>query len=289
MHRILRIVLAMASMTVGYFGIYRPVQLRWGATDEEVRRAMPGDEFQAHPVFPATRAITVYAPAERIWPWLVQMGYRRAGWYGYDWVDNDGIASSDKILPKWQSLKPGDTLPIWRGIDFRVVQVEPSRSLVITSFEGHDSMALGLYPKGPGETRLIWRIRLAPYRWASPMIVPQLFADLADFISIRQSLEGIRRRAEGVPTRTRYLYVELLLWIGMFLGFLAALVVLIGGRALIKPLLVAILFGLVTVACVLLRPPLFVDFGGFVAILPALSPPFRTREKEMPQSPPAAV
>jgi len=63
------------------------------------------------------------------------------------------------------------------------------------------------------------------------MIVPQLFADLADFISIRQSLEGISRRAEGVPTRTHYLHVELFLWIGMFLGFPAALVVLIGGRA----------------------------------------------------------
>jgi len=244
---------------------------------------MPGDEYQPHPVFNATRAITIYAPAERIWPWLVQIGYRRAGWYGYDWIDNDGVPSSERILPQWQALKSGDALPIWRGIDFRVAQAEPNRSLVFTSFEGHDSMTLCLYPVSPGETRLAWRIRLAPYRWASPVVFTQMFADLADFISVRQSLEGIRRRAEGRSSHTRHLYLELFLWIAMFFGFLASLAVLTFGRTLIKPLLVAILAGLATVVCVLLRPPLFVDFAAFVAILLALSLSLHRKEKKTPR------
>lgn len=284
MHRFLRIVLAIGVVVVGYLGIYRPLQLHWGATYEETARRMPGDEFQPRPVFSATRAITIHAPAERIWPWLVQIGYRRAGWYGYDWIDNDGIRSSEIILPQWQSLKPGNTLPIWRGIDFRVAQVEPNRALVFTSFEGRDSMALGLYPAGSGATRLVWRIRLAPYRWASPMVLTQLFTDFADFFAVRQALQGIKMRAEGTPSRMRYLYMELLLWIGMFFGFLAALVALIRGHAVMKPLLVAIFAGLVTVACVLLRPPPFVDFAAFVVVVVVLSLIPDTRKTEIPPS-----
>jgi hypothetical protein len=87
-------VVALALAGAGYILVYRPLQLRWGATQEEVQRAMPGDEVQSKPVFNATRAITIRAKAEQAWPWIVQIGYRRAGWYGYDWIDNDGIRSS---------------------------------------------------------------------------------------------------------------------------------------------------------------------------------------------------
>src|SRR5512140_5558 len=73
-----RVALALGIAFVGYFLIYRPEQLRWGATEQEIARAMPGDELQPHPVFNATRAITIDAPPERIWPWLVQIGYQRA-------------------------------------------------------------------------------------------------------------------------------------------------------------------------------------------------------------------
>ena len=65
-----------------YLVVYRPLQLHGGATREEVVRAMPGDEIQPRPIFDATRAITIGAAPDRIWPWLVQIGYKRAGWYG---------------------------------------------------------------------------------------------------------------------------------------------------------------------------------------------------------------
>jgi hypothetical protein len=64
--------------------------LRWGATDAEVAAPMPGDELVPRSSFTATRAITIDAPPEAVWPWLVQLGYRRAGWYTYDLFDNAG-------------------------------------------------------------------------------------------------------------------------------------------------------------------------------------------------------
>ena len=94
----------------------RPYQLRWGATEEEVQRPMPGDELNPSPKFLATRAITIEATPEVIWPWLIQMGYKRAGFYGYDIFENlgspHGIASAQSIVPEFQHFKVGDEVPI---------------------------------------------------------------------------------------------------------------------------------------------------------------------------------
>src|SRR5512135_2927391 len=78
--------------------LYRRWHLRWGATDEEVRGPMPGDEIVPRAPFNATRAITIAAPPDSVWPWIVQLGYRRAGWYTYDLLDNAGYESADQVL-----------------------------------------------------------------------------------------------------------------------------------------------------------------------------------------------
>jgi hypothetical protein len=142
-----RLALALVIALAAYLVVYRPLQLRWGATRQEVARAMPGDDIQPRPIFNATRAITIDATPEQAWPWLVQIGYKRAGWYGYDWVDNAGIASAKRIMPEWQHIQVGDTVPIWEGINFRVAAFEPNRYVVWQSPSGRDSMSLGLYPR----------------------------------------------------------------------------------------------------------------------------------------------
>lgn len=276
-----RVVLALGVFACGYFGIYRPLQLRWGATSDEVSQAMPGDEIQPRPTFNATRAITIRARPEQIWPWLVQIGYRRAGWYGYDWIDNDGIPSSDRILPEWQSLKVGDSIPIWRGIHYPVVAVEQNRYLVFASSDRHDTMAMALYPVGAGDTRLVWRIRLGAYRWNSRLIFAQLFTDLCDFIAVRQALTGIKERAEGTYRRTNMLYVESFAWLVMFFGFVVTLFALVLRREWVGTLFLAILTGSLTVVCVLLKPPLFADIVGVVAVAVAVWSLFRPRQKRV--------
>ncbi|MGB6335908.1 MAG: hypothetical protein WBG96_09905, partial [Thermoanaerobaculia bacterium] len=82
--------------------VYRPWARTWGATDEEIDRSMPGDDIVEGPIFDATRAVTIGASREEIWPWLVQMGYLRAGFYSWDQLDNDGIPSAERIMPELQ-------------------------------------------------------------------------------------------------------------------------------------------------------------------------------------------
>ncbi len=266
-----RLLLALGIFLGGYLLIYRPLQLRWGATDEEVARTMPGDEIQRQPIFNATRAITIQARPEQIWPWLLQIGYRRAGWYGYDWVDNDGIPSADRIIPELQHLKVGDDLPIWRGNIWKVVAIEPNRYMVWQSPNGQDSYTLALYPVDTSHTRLVWRIHNAPYMWTSPWVVPQLFSDLADLIAVRQNMLGIKERAEGVALEASAVtYTELSLWIAVFLGFLVAEAGLVVRRDWLRPLLAVSAIGMITIGLVLLKPPLWVDGLGTLGVFVGL-------------------
>jgi len=282
MNMAMRAALALCVAGVGYFGIYRPLQLHWGATSEEVRRVMPGDELQPKSIFNATRATTIHARPEDIWPWLVQIGYRRAGWYGYDWIDNDGIPSSDKILAEWQSLQVGDHVPIWRGIDFPVVAMEPDHYLLFVSADGRESMALALYPQD-GSTRLVWRIRLGNYERNPRLIVLDAFTDVSDFIAVRQALAGIKARAEGSYRQTNLLYLELLAWFAMFLGFLASLIALVFRREWTVPFCAAVLTGLFTVLCILFRPPLYVDLICFAVVCASLWSLIGCAQKRMPR------
>jgi hypothetical protein len=97
------------AVLVAYRLWIQPMQHRWGATDEEVRRAMPGDDLMPHAAS-TTRAITIAAPAEQVWPWLVQLGYGRGGWYSYDWLDNGRQPSAMEILPAFQHMEVGDVV-----------------------------------------------------------------------------------------------------------------------------------------------------------------------------------
>lgn len=84
---------------------------RWGATDQEATRSLAGDETVPDPGIASTRAIDIHAPAHVVWPWLVQMRWKRAGWYSYDMIDNDRTPSAERIIPRLQSLQVGDLVP----------------------------------------------------------------------------------------------------------------------------------------------------------------------------------
>ncbi len=175
--------------------IYRPWALTWGSTDEEIARPMPGDEVLVQPTFNATRAVTIEATPEEIWPWIVQIGYRRAGFYSYDLLDNDGIPSAERILPEYQTLKVGDLIPLSKAANVRVTELEPPRSMVLVfEVEGTWSDATwvwGLYPEDAEHTRLVTRLRVDARGF-----IPQMFLDFGEIIMMRKCMLGIKRRAE---------------------------------------------------------------------------------------------
>jgi hypothetical protein len=178
--------------------LLRPWHLRWGATPGEVAAPMPGDGLVRASHFTATRAITIDAPPEAVWPWLVQVGFGRAGFYSYDLLDNLAHPSAERILPAWQQPRIGDiaapmTNPPRANTSFRIVNVEPPSDLLWSKQDSTWSWVLRPLPGN--RTRLVTRLR-QQYRWAPATIVTVLLAEFGDFPMMRRMLHGIKQRAE---------------------------------------------------------------------------------------------
>jgi len=127
-------VTAAASAVAVYILLGRPRQLRWGATNREYGEPLPGDDLIADPDLTATRAITIRAPASQVWPWIVQLGQGRGGFYSYDFLENligCDIHSAGRIVPEWQDLKPGDQVKLAPQAGLAVAHLEPGRSVVL--------------------------------------------------------------------------------------------------------------------------------------------------------------
>ncbi len=184
-----------------YIALVRPWHLHWGATSEEITRAIPGDSLVQDPFEVATRAVTINAWPAHIWPWLAQMGKGRGGLYSYDWLDRVfGVLdapSSDTLLSRFQSIQAGDTIPVGGGPGWPVAIARPNQLLLLDVHQSgaHVTWAFAIGSVSPTQTRLLMRVRTElPTGWRLPLQVAVL--DPAEFVMVRRQLIGIRDRAE---------------------------------------------------------------------------------------------
>ncbi|HVM19782.1 MAG TPA: hypothetical protein VM307_07465 [Egibacteraceae bacterium] len=208
-----------AGLIVVHYGFVRRWMLTWGASVEELGAALPGDEFVLDPRTGSTRAITIHAPLEAVWPWIAQMGQGRGGLYSYDWLENlfgCDIHSSDRILSNLQTVEVGDVIRLVKegypvDLSFEVAFVHPPRALVLrprTTPEeafaagmAYTTWAFVLQAVNSGTTRLIsrWRTDFKPtpagYFWWKYGPV-----EAVNFVMERKMLKGLRRRAEHCAT-----------------------------------------------------------------------------------------
>lgn len=181
--------------------LYRRWHLRWGATEAEVSTSLPGDELQPRAQFRATRAITIAAPPEGVWPWLVQVGCRRAGWYSNDLMDNLGHPSSPEILDEFQTLEVGQWVPMsafgepTEFTAFKVADFDLHRWLLWSKPES--SWVWELTPLADGATRLVSRVHAArDWRKPGTALLGVMLMEFGDFAMFRRMLLGIKERAE---------------------------------------------------------------------------------------------
>ncbi|HET7218459.1 MAG TPA: hypothetical protein VFJ02_10440 [Vicinamibacterales bacterium] len=182
-----------------------PWYRRWGATVDEQRREWPGGGPIHHPQYQLTHAVTIDAPPDVVWSWLVQLGQDRAGFYSYDWLERAFFAdihNASEIRPEWQHRQVGDFIPaaqpyylggvFGRNVGWTVTQVEPGRLMVLDRWG-----AFVLEPVGSDRTRFIVRSSIGgPETPAWGAGVSLALFELPHFIMERKMMLTIKAHAE---------------------------------------------------------------------------------------------
>lgn len=204
--------------TVAYRQVLRPWQERWGASEDEVRRVLPGDDLVAEPASQVTRAITIDAEPGDVWPWIVQLGADRGGFYSYDWLENLfglQVHSADRIVDDWQDLAVADVIAATRSGagGWYVAVLRPPEVMVLQLADLKAGRAVrredpagwefawtfSLEPADGARTRLVVRERVA-FRTTAVRVAMAPFG-LVSFVMTRKMLLGIRNRVETYGDR----------------------------------------------------------------------------------------
>lgn len=221
--------LTLLVLVLGY-SLIRPVHLRWGASDADLQRPMPGDLGGSR----WTRAVLIEAAPDQIWPWLVQFGQGRGGWYSYDWLENllgFEIHTASRILPEYQNPQIGE--PICMSAAFcpsAVHVVEPYQWFGWQAAESGSpvwTFTFGLFPEGINRTRLVVRESF------NPAFMPPAAAiglEIPDTVMELKMLDTLKARAEGQPVSGVVTVFEITIWLAALAAALLA-----GRLYLIRP------------------------------------------------------
>jgi hypothetical protein len=268
--RIGALVTVLAALFAVYFAVARPWFLRWGATDIETTMPLPGDDIVPDARDRVTRAITINAPADRVWPWLTQIGQDRGGFYSYQWLENMvGCEMPDvqHLDPRLQHWKIGDKLWMYPpdkagGAGFaELIVLEPGRALGFgtrqigtTSTRIDGSWTFVVLPVDAQSTRLIFRGRgaggLRPVAAAFTLSV----FEPVHFAMERRMLVGVKAAAEGRHLWRTLDNLQIALWAELFLTFVVSGVLVCAGRRPGGYLLVFTVAGLMFQLLTLVQP-----------------------------------
>lgn len=209
---------ASASLTafIAYDRFLRPWAATWGAGKQDAAKRWPGDSFLPNPATESTRAVTIAAPAAKVWAWILQIGRDRAGFYSYSWLENligADIHNLDHIVPEFQRRKVGDT--VWMAPEEKfegqgrmiVALLEPERAMVLVSPSDWENLLAGekatetlwsfiLDPIDPRTTRLVMRSRSGAKATLRGKLVDYLFWEPAHFVMERKMMLTIKENAE---------------------------------------------------------------------------------------------
>ncbi|MEJ2211644.1 MAG: hypothetical protein P8129_21770 [Anaerolineae bacterium] len=242
----------------------------WGATEEEIGRAMPGDEILPQPALTWTHGIIIQAPPEEVWPWIAQIGDDRGGFYSYTFIENlidpdDRYHNANEILPVFQDPQPGEGLIM----DYLIVdRVEPGQYLLaqladLSEMEGSPLPSGGwtwlwhLSPSGEGATRLVVRMHIQLGEVAGSSLMTGVM-DVGGFVMERRMMQGIKDRAEGRLDPPGSEAIEIGLWVVALAAGLTAAVLFLLRSAWQIPLLLALFSVFSLLAFTFLQPPILI-------------------------------
>ena len=274
--RLLALLAVCAAIGAVFLIVVRPAYLNWGATSDERARQLPGDEIIPGAVSQNTRAITIGANVDRVWPWLAQLGQDRAGFYSFDLLENlvgCEMPTADALLPDKQSWQLGDKLWMYPshkagGAGFATLRTfEPGRALgfatrlVGTSLDDPEngSWTFVIEPIGLSETRLLIRGRGAARHSLLGVAFDQGFFEPIHFAMERRMMIGIAQLVETGKRDRIWNHVHVILWTITFVLFVIAGAFVMLGRRWVRSLVAFVAAAAVFQILTLLQPPLLIS------------------------------
>ncbi len=289
--KILSIIIVFVILTLVFSFYIQPWFQKWGATDEEIRATLPGDDLVPGSSVVYSRAITINASPSVVWPWLVQIGQDRGGFYSYELLENilgSDTHNADRIVPEWQHLEVGNRVRmgpkegVWANSSNIVGGVVPEKYLVLITpgasqtrvsdvIHGNGTWSFILVPVDGKTTRLVvrgWRIE------SQDPVIRLLYGSVVDsgqFILERKMMVGIKERAEGkIQSQTDDIF-QVLLWMAAFFGLVIAIILVLVQKKWKLPLIIALATVLILWYLCFLQPPILQGILLDLAILMALA------------------
>lgn len=184
-----------ALIALVYWSLIRAIHINWGATPAEVSMSLPGGEFISSNRIVSTRAITIHATKEEIWPWIAQTGQNRGGFNSYYWLENlfgAKMVNADSAHSEWQNPQPGDTVYYGKNEGYAVVSL-----VKLNEYYSLGGWTFYLQPLDANNTRLIVRYPSMEIRQSklATLYYYGLFEPL-HFIMESGMMIGIKQRAE---------------------------------------------------------------------------------------------
>jgi hypothetical protein len=201
--KITGIFLAVIVISVIAVVLFMPLADRWGASSEEISASLPGDELVVSPNIGYTRAVSVNASPEQIYPWIVQIGAGKGGWYSYDWFETNVLrcqnSNANRIHEEWQGLIVGDKVKMCPDENmppaYKVARMDPNEAIILGHQDGDQWVEVWQFvmvPQDGGSTRLVIRSRSEMGGWFWNIMRP------GEFIMMRGMMLGIKERAEAM-------------------------------------------------------------------------------------------
>jgi hypothetical protein len=201
--KLVGILAGLAVLAILIIAALMPWMDSWGATKDEIAASFSGDKLVPSPRITYTRAVSINAPPEDVYPWIVQLGAEKGGMYSYSWFETNilrcELINADRIHEEWQDLKVGDQMKMCPGTSgpppYEIAILEPNHAIVMGHKEGGrwvEVWQFSLVPQEDGTIRLVIRSRNAAEGWLWDVIRP------GEFIMMRGMMLGIRERAEAL-------------------------------------------------------------------------------------------
>ncbi|MBN2093210.1 hypothetical protein JW964_26540 [candidate division KSB1 bacterium] len=264
--KLVSIIVLIGALIYIYDAFVKPWYSKWGATEEELILAIPGDEIVSQPGWEYTQAITIRAPADQIWPWLVQIGQGRGGFYSFEFLENMigcEIYNANQILPEFQNLQVVDNIKLHpKAPGIPVVIVESPRVLVAGGINENQvdgaSWSFLLREVDTQNTRVLARFRSSYSPTVFNIALNRLFVQPTSLFMQKRMLLGIQQRVEGTFRSSTPENIQVILWLILFFLLIIILLGILFGKRWIRLFFAGLLTGSMLLFFIAWQPSIWI-------------------------------